>query len=309
MLHTKNHHYYLCVLAFILMAFYISGCYQDPDPDPDLEEIIEEGIRQQQILSLEKNEENTFIASTLSDTGSEVFLFGGDALIAETSTYRSMLSQDKESRFYFAEHPENLQGQTLDFSIEYLPVETRADRWYPVDEAYVDIGPGSYTYLTWQNTVDFPEAPDLKQPIEGKVYTSVFDRVNISWDANLQGSDNLQIWAAFDCYKKSFKIYPDKTDPITNNGFSISIDDLFDAVTYRDYHDKTFDLTQNFVDILFYGKVDPSTNYYYEGPDDCNINIHAFIQSIEAANEPFVSGEVFYHRSHTKTINFNSAVR
>lgn len=298
-------HYHRAIPIMLVFAYVISGC---SEADPDLEEEILEGISQQQIFSWEKDQDKTFLASTLSDTGSKVLLVGGDTLIAETPTYRSLLKPDTAFTFYFAEHPENLQDQTIDFSIDYLPLETRSERWYPVDEAYVDIGPGSYTYLTWQNTIQFPEAPTLHQPVNERVYNSRSDRVNITWDANLQGEDNVQIWAAFDCYQQSFKIYPDETDPVTNNGFSISIDDLFDAVNYRSYDGDNFNLTQDFIDILFYGKIDTSSSIF-NSPEDCRIRIHAFVQKIESTNEPFVSGNVYYHHSHTKTIVFTQALR
>lgn len=306
--HVRSH--FLKIPFILLYVYVLSSC---DDEGPDLAEPAEEGVSQQLILNWEKGQNKTFIATTLVDTGKKIFLLGGDTLIAETPTYRSIFTTDDQYTFYFAEHPEQLQNQTLDFSIDYLPVEVRSERWYPADEAYVDIGAGSYSNLSWKNTVNFPESPTLKQPSDGDVYNSASDRVNITWDDNLQDLENLQIWAAFDCYEESVMIYPDETDLITSNGFSISIEDLFIAVAYRSFAENNFDLTQSFIDILYYKKT--NHNKYFSQPifitlpSECNIRIHALIEQIEESNGPFSNGEVRYQRSHTKTITFSPVLR
>lgn len=306
--HVRSH--FLKMPLILLYVYVLTSCTYEEGPD--LEEPVEEGVSQQLILNWEKDQNKTFIATTLVDTGKKIFLLGGDTLIAETPTYRSIFTTDNQYTFYFAEHPENLKNQTLDFSIDYLPVEVRSERWYPADEAYVDIGAGSYSNLNWQNTVNFPEAPTLNQPSDGDIYNSASDRVNITWDENLQDAENLQIWAAFDCYEESVMIYPDETALITSNGFSISIEGLFTAIAYRSFAENNFDLTQNFVDILFYKK--SNHNKFFFQPSfisfsECDIRIHALVEQIEESNEPFFNGEVRYQSSHTKTITFSPVLR
>jgi hypothetical protein len=285
----------------------LSGCSSGGDGNVDVSEPIEEGVSQLQFFSRETDNANTFIATTLVDTGRQVLLVGGDSVVAETSAARVLLSSDDDFTFYSANFPQNLDDTEVNFSIDYLPVEAREDRWYPADEAYVDIGPSRYTKLNWTLTPSFPADIEINSPIKGDTFNSIDDRFNINWENTDISGENVQIWAIFHCLKRSLRLYPNNSK-ITGKAFSIAMQELFDEVGGTDSSDEDLQNTQRFLDIKFFNQYQSyEDSIFFEigvSPRACDISIHAFTEKTEASDTPFVSGNIFYHSSKTITIHY-----
>lgn len=304
-------------LIFPFFSLLIACNAGNGDGTVAIDEPIEEGIRQEQFFSLESQDQSTFIATTLVDTGKQVFLVGGDALVVETNASRELLGSDSDFTIYSGQYPQNLNNQPVNFSVQYLPEETRKDRWYPADEVYVDVGAGSYTDLKWTQLVEFPEPISLLQPLNGDTFNSANDSFNIAWQDNATATEQVQIWATFDCFEKSLKLYPNPDFTVTEKAFSIQMKELFAEVGFIDLNDQDLVDTQNFIDLMFYGKkayyrdIDDINSYnsYRYQPSNCSIHIHALVQKSTSVSEPFVGGTIIFHRSHTAAINYIEVAR
>jgi len=310
------------LFSTLLLSACMSSSGNGGDGSVDIQEPVTKGIQQDQHFSLEKGAQETFIMTNLVDSGKQLVLVGGDALVAETSATREVLTPNSDFSNYSSHYPQNLDQENINFSIQYLPSELREDRWYPADEIYVDTTAGSHSNFNWSHKANFPAAITLTEPMEGDYYYSPDDFITIAWaeDSELQENDNIQIWAVFGCYQKSLLLYPNPTARLSGNAFSVKIQELFDELGFQDpTSDEDTLRSHELVDLRFFDQ----HGYYssYSGDDDfaiffigrsvkdCTISIHALVERLSETNSPFIGGTISHHHTHTVTINFINRLR
>ncbi|NRB42178.1 MAG: hypothetical protein HRU20_27525, partial [Pseudomonadales bacterium] len=136
----------LGISLILASSHFITACDTSSE-EGGLQDPIEIGLTTNLQANIEADEQQTFIGSTLFDTGKKVVLVAGDLVTIDSATLQTHLKPSEVFTFYGAYHDEDVDQQLLNFSIQREPVIAREDRWYPADVAYVNPQDSKYTGL------------------------------------------------------------------------------------------------------------------------------------------------------------------
>lgn len=143
------------------------------------------------------DEDEAQIAAAVYKDGKPIDLVGGDVFEARTLTERVLLTErGLVTGSYAASLPVDDSVQAVFFNIVHAPIETREQRWYPIDLINIDPGPGELVGKS--ATVSFPPAVTITGPAEDTVYTSIDDSIDLSWVAIAAG-DVMRVLSAVEC--------------------------------------------------------------------------------------------------------------
>jgi len=187
----RTHHTFTAIFLVYLLA----GC--DVDGSNNLPRVPDTGLFIYAEANQHETEDSTQIAAGVYRDGDPVGLIGGDIFEARTATQRVLLKYSGNyNGSYAALLPVDNSVQEVFFNIVHEPIEAREDRWYPIDIAFIDPGPGELVGKS--ATVSFPPEVTITGPAAASVYTSINDVIDLSWVAIGEG-DTMKLLSAVSC--------------------------------------------------------------------------------------------------------------
>ena len=176
--------------------FLLSGCPHDPSSKPDSAD-TRTGITADFQVNIHNEENKASVAAAVFDDSRRVNLIAGDVFEATTETNSTLLkSVNVQTGDYIGTLPIDDPGLPITIKIQHKPIETREDRWYPVDVLHVDPGPGNL--VGREASVSFPPPVTITGPDNTAPYIDINDPVYISWvDAGVGA--NMRLTAAVSC--------------------------------------------------------------------------------------------------------------
>ena len=185
------HHTFTAIFLFYLLA----GC--DVDGSNNLPRVPDTGLFIYAEANQHEMQDSAQVAAAVYRDGEPIGLIGGDIFEARTAAQRVLLKDSgRYSGSYASSLPVDYSVQEVFFNVVHEPIEAREDRWYPVDIAYIDPGPGELVGKS--ATVNFPPEVTITGPAAGNVYTSINDDIDLSWVAIGEG-DTMKLLSAVSC--------------------------------------------------------------------------------------------------------------
>ncbi len=191
------------------------------------------------------------------------------------------------------------------------PTEARADRWYPVDIAYIDPGPGELVGKS--ATVSFPPEVRITGPAAATVYTSINQVIDLSWVATGEG-DTMKLLSAVSCSdglaKTSYGTVVELTDDdgLEAVGLDKFIFDAESGAALTFIKDASLVLLQELLNKLSANNIDPDflIKKVEANPISSNCEIRLFLQRQREGqfDVTFDDGIVFGSRSAEVIINY-----
>lgn len=182
-------------LTAILLFYLLAGC--DVDGSNNLPRVPDTGLFIYAEANQHEMQDSAQVAAAVYRDGEPIGLIGGDIFEARTAAQRVLLKDSgMYSGSYASSLPVDYSVQEVFFNVVHEPIEAREDRWYPVDIAYIDPGPGELVGKS--ATVSFPPEVSITGPAAASVYTSVNDVIDLSWVAIGEG-DTMKLLSAVSC--------------------------------------------------------------------------------------------------------------
>lgn len=297
---------------YLLVLVTLLGCEEteetgEPTPPPPPSESM-----YLQMAYRSDTDKGIVAARTTSDR-TRLFISGGDMIVAQHAGIQTLLNGDTRRKGLYGAKIEAIKlSDSLTFSIKYLPVEARQDRWYPSDIAYVDRGAGEYVG-NFSFTDNFLQiSVGLLSPVQGTTFHYKGDRVFIQW--SVTGADSalvntLRLMAFHQCTGDSVELYKTSGGDKLSGNKSITIDDMFEEGATSSFAKLARTLI-NFVE----GKPvsippEPSSSLLSRSKirvNNCDINLYAIAEKQTPIGAPFASGHVSSSVYQLKTIYFRN---
>jgi hypothetical protein len=253
------------------------------------------------------------VAAAVFSDGEPVDLVGGDVFEARTATQRVLLKYG--GRFagsYAASLPVDSSVLDVFFNVVHEPIETREDRWYPIDIAIIDPGPGELVGKSAM--VSFPPEVTITGPAADTVYTSITDVIDLSWVA-IGAGDNMKVLSAVGCNDGlATSSYGTVVDIADDDGLeAIAMDKfIYDAtsgVPGVDFiADAALVMLQELLNKLSAGNIDPDFLAKKTGANPiysaCEIRLFLQRQRAGQFDVTFDSGTVIGSRSAEITVSY-----
>ncbi len=281
----------------------LSACfYEDDDKEPAIP--ATPGYSAYIQANLSSSEDTATIGASIYKDGRKITLVAGDAIEASNGTSQKLLKGHiNHFGFYTVTLPIDDVALPIDFIIKHEPVETREDRWYPADIAYVDPGPGPFVGLSWSMILPLPvniTAPtDVPSPV---VYNYADDNVIIEWASDSNDIDNVRINALLECLNQTVEIY----DGADTGQTSVTIADIFSQAYYNPVTE-----IEEFTEDIFHLILDPfDVDSYSDLITDhfithCDIQLYVLAEYNDLIGPPFVAGNIVASQSDSVKIVFN----
>ena len=140
-------------LGSIFLVYFLAGC--DVDGSNNLPRVPDVGLFMYAEANRHESQDSAQVAAAVFDDGEPVALVGGDVFEARTVSQRVLLTGGgRYVGSYAASLPIDDSIHDVFFNVVHEPIETREDRWYPIDIAIIDPGPGELVGKS--ATVTFP---------------------------------------------------------------------------------------------------------------------------------------------------------
>ena len=183
------------VLAAIFLTSLLIAC--DIDGGNNLPRVPDTGLFMYAEANQHEAQDAAQVAAAVYSDGEPVDLIGGDVFEARTATQRVLLKYaGRYTGSYSASLPVDSDAQDVFFNVIHEPVETRGDRWYPIDIAIIDPGPGELVGKS--ASVNFPPVVTITGPANDTEYASINDVIDLSWVAIGEG-DTMKVLSAVSC--------------------------------------------------------------------------------------------------------------
>jgi len=303
------------VLAAVVLSYALVGC--EVDGGNNLPRVPEVGLFIYAEANRHESEDEAQIAVAVFDDGEPFAFVGGDVFEARTATQRILLKDaGKYTGSYAALLPVDDSVQEVYFNVVHEPIEAREDRWYPIDLANIDPGPGELVGKS--AVVNFPPEVTITGPA-ATVYTSINDVINLTWVAHGAG-DTMRLLSAISCddglaetttYGTVHELVDDDgLEALTVDTFIYDADSDNPSVNF--IADAARVLLQELLNELSAGNIDPDFVDRKAGANpissDCEIRLFLQRQRKGQFDETFDEGTVLGSRSAEMTINYVSAV-
>jgi hypothetical protein len=292
--HTSSH----LSLFLISILFLLSGC-EDSDKIDSPPEPPQEGLAVYMQAIMHANEKHATIGTTLYDNGNKITFVGGDSVRVANRSSEVVLKGDKDN-FGFYQGILDLESPSLglNFSVDYLPIESRSDRWYPSDIAYVDAGAGEYVGLNWH--IDFPQTIQIIQPVANQIYNYAEDLVTVSWQNTSSNVDNTHVNAHLHCVNEIVELYEGED----SGEITVSIAEMFAPLKKT----KSENILKTFFNLVLktstFGLVHLDSDES-EKISQCDITLIVLSDFREDIGPPFVEGSLTASRGASLNIQFN----
>ena len=223
----------------------------------------------------------------------------------------------KKEGFYTGSYATSLpvddSVQDVFFNIVHEPIEAREERWYPIDIAYIDPGPGELVGKS--AAVSFPPEVTITGPASATVYTSIDDVIDLSWVA-IGAGDTMRVLSAVSCsdglsdatYGTVVEIIDDDglEEAIPLNKFIYDLNDVSPAIEF--IAGAALMLLQELLNKLSAGNIDPDflARKAEANPVSSSCEIRLFLQRQRNGqfDTTFDAGEVKGSRSSEVTVNY-----
>ncbi len=278
------------ILALVLStaAAVLAGC--DFDASDNLPRVPDQGLFMYAEANRHEADDSAEVVAAVFDDGIAVNLVAGDVFEARTAVDRILLTRRGSfDGSYAGTLAVDNSVQDVFFNVVHLPVEARADRWYPVDLLNVDPGPGELVGRS--ATVSFPQPVTITAPASDTVFQNISDVINLAWIPG--GGDSMRVLAAVECTDgfatSSYGVVVDEDVEV-----GISIDDgahpialdkfIFDlnlgSSSLKFVSDATLILLQELLNKLSAGNIDPDFLLRQRGanPIESTCDIRLFLQ-------------------------------
>ena len=301
----------LCACAALSI---LTGCPEHSSSD-NTEDNTEDtsfvpGIRANIQANIHNNENSATIAASMSENGTEVDLIAGDVFEASTENQSSLLDAvNVNTGDYVGTLSIDDPNQPITISIQHKPLETREDRWYPVEA--IDIDPGEGEFVGRSTDLTFPPAVTLTHPEEYSTYIERNAAISITWDAENDG-DNMRLLAAITCNKNdselsygiSYDLGEDDGSHSANiNQFIYSESIRFPLLEFM--ADLTSTILGAMLEIISFGIIDADdldNPPFDAGSADCEILLTVIREKDSPVSEDFDSGTIIGSTSTSVTI-------
>lgn len=299
------------MLCIISLMWSLAGC--DVDGGNNLPRIPDTGL----VMYAEANqhglEGEAQVAAAVYLDGKPVAMVGGDVLVASTATERVLLNkQGFYEGSYAALLPVDGTVQDVYFDVVHEPIEAREDRWYPIDILNIDPGPGELVGKSAM--VSFPPEVSITGPVDGDIYQSINDVIQLTWVAGGAG-DTMRVLSAIECddglasssYGTVIEINDDDgLEAITMDKFIYDLDVEDPGVTF--ISDAVQVMLQELLNKLSAGNIDPDflRKKVDANPIDSTCEIRLFLQRKRQGqfDVTFDGGTVFGSRSAETTFTY-----
>ena len=191
----------------------LPGC--DFDASDNLPRVPDQGLFMYAEANRHEAEDSAQVVAAVFNDGSAVNLVAGDLFEARTAADRILLT--KRGSFdgsYAGALPVDNSVQDVLFNVVHLPLEARADRWYPVDLLNIDPGPGELVGRS--ATVSFPQPVTITAPASDTVFQNINDVINLAWIPG--NGDSMRVLAAVEC-----------TDGLATSSYGVVVDEEVEA--------------------------------------------------------------------------------
>jgi len=187
-------------LGAIFLTSFLTGC--DVDGSNNLPRVPDVGLAMYAEANWHESQDSAQVAAAVFIDGVPVALVGGDVFEASTVSQRVLLTGG--GRFdgsYAASLPVDDSVLDVFINVVHAPIEAREDRWYPIDIAITDPGPGELVGKS--ATVSFPTEVKITGPATDTEYTSVNDAIELRWwkprDGDIMAGDTMKVLSAVSC--------------------------------------------------------------------------------------------------------------
>lgn len=299
------------LIGTLSLVLLLSGC--EIDGSDNLPHVPDLGLFMYAEANRHQNEETAQIATAVFKDGAPVALVGGDVFEARTATERVLL----KNRGYFdgsyaASLPVDDNVQDVFLNVVHAPVEAREDRWYPVDQVYIDPGPGELVGKS--ATVSFPPQVSITGPAANSIYSSINDVIDLSWVA-IGAGDVMRVLSAVNCSNGlAVSSYGTVVDIADDDGYeAISMDKfIYDtstgSPTLEFLADAAQMLLQELLNQLSAGTIDPDflIKNIEANPIESACEIRLFLQRQRRGqfDLAFDDGTVVGSRSDEVTVSY-----
>lgn len=292
------------LLCIISLMWSLAAC--DADGGNNLPGIPGAGLVMYAEANQHGSEDEAQVAAAVYLDGKPVAMVGGDVFVASTVTERVLLN--KPGFFggsYAALLPVDSTVQDVYFDVVHEPIAAREDRWYPIDILNIDPGPGELVGKSAM--VSFPPEVSITGPVDGDIYQSINDVIQLTWVAGGAG-DTMRVLSAIKCddglatssYGTVIEINHDLgLEAITMDKFIYDILDEKPGLTF--ISDAVQVMLQELLNKLSAGNIDPDflLRKVDANPIDSTCEIRLFLQRKRQGqfDVTFAGGTVFGSRS------------
>ena len=303
-------------LSAIFLTSFLTGC--DVDGSNNLPRVPDVGLVMYAEANRHESQDSAQVAAAVFIDGEPVALVGGDVFEASTVSQRVLLTGG--GRFdgsYAASLPVDDSVLDVFINVVHAPIEAREDRWYPIDIAITDPGPGELVGKS--ATVSFPTEVTINGPAADTVYTSINDVIKLTWleprDGDTMAGDTMKVLSAVSCsdglasssYGTVLEIVVDDGwEDITLDNFIYDIDAGTPGITF--IADAALVLLQELLNKLSAGNIDPDflTRKVEANPISSACEIRLFLQRQRSGqfDVTFDDGVVIGSRSDEVTLHY-----
>jgi len=299
-------------LTVVALLAILTGC--DFESSDNLQGVPDLGLFIYLEANRHENSDIAQIAAAVFKDAQPINLVGGDVFKAHTDTNNTLL---KKSGYYTGSYSGTLPVNDLDpgvvVTIVHEPIQAREDRWYPIDIANIDPGPGEL--VGHSATASFPPPVVISTPQPAIPYASINDTIELIWIAAGAG-DSMRVRAATTC-DNGFAVstygtevlfgVDDGVESITMNNFIFDSADEFPIITF--ISDVALGTLQQILNDLSAGRIDPDffARKIPANPieSDCEIRLFLFRQRQGTFDANFDSGSVIGSTSAEMTIYYS----
>ena len=303
-------------LSAIFLTSFLTGC--DVDGSNNLPRVPDVGLVMYAEANRHESQDTAQVAAAVFIDGEPVALVGGDVFEASTVSQRVLLTGG--GRFdgsYAASLPVDDSVLDVFINVVHAPIEAREDRWYPIDIAITDPGPGELVGKS--ATVSFPTEVTINGPAADTVYTSINDVINLTWleprAGDTMAGDTMKVLSAVSCndglatssYGTVLEIVVDDGwEDITLDNFIYDIDAGTPGITF--IAEAALVLLQELLNKLSAGNIDPDflARKVEANPISSTCEIRLFLQRqrIGTFDTTFDGGDVIGSRSREVTLKY-----
>ena len=298
-------------LSAIFLAYFLTGC--DVDGSNNLPRVPDVGLVMYAEANWHESQDTAQVAAAVFIDGEPVALVGGDVFEASTVSQRVLLTGG--GRFdgsYAASLPVDDSVLDVFINVVHAPIEAREDRWYPIDIAITDPGPGELVGKS--ATVSFPPEVSITRPAADTEYTSINDVIKLNW-VELRAGDTMKVLSAVSCsdglasssYGTVLEIADDDgLEDITLDNFIYDINAGPPGITF--IADAALVMLQELLNKLSAGNIDPDflARKVVANPISSTCEIRLFLQRQRKGqfDVTFDDGVVLGSRSAEVTVSY-----
>ena len=308
-------------LSAIFLTSFLTGC--DVDGSNNLPRVPDVGLAMYAEANWHESQDTAQVAAAVFIDGVPVALVGGDVFEASTVSQRVLLTGG--GRFdgsYAASLPVDDSVLDVFINVVHAPIEAREDRWYPIDIAITDPGPGELVGKS--ATVSFPTEVTINGPAADTVYTSINDVINLTWleprAGDTMAGDTMKVLSAISCsdglasssYGTVLEIAGDDSldddglEAITLDNFIYDNEAATPGITF--IADAALVMLQELLNKLSAGNIDPDflAREVEANPISSTCEIRLFLQRqrIGTFDTTFDGGDVVGSRSDEVTVTY-----